>query len=327
MKRFGSILLAVLLFTGLCGCGQDAQPSTSSVPTTSAPTTITAGNVQSTTTGALVVTDPQGSAVTEADGSLVTTIVNTLPTTIRPVTKPDGSTVTKPDGTKETEVVVPPHITVSTDAQGTTHTSHVPEQTITTTTTTVATTNGADNATTTQVGTTADKNGSSTTTASHVTTGAATTVTTDVTTTTAATSVTATTVTTTTTAATTTTVTTTTTTTTTAKPTTTTTARPITLPSQGHKGDENIVIGAVSISGNTVTIEVKNTSKTLESEYGKSYFEYVCYDALGNEVKRDKINFGYIKANSSKICTFEVTDNTTKVELTGFAADYWSIPV
>ena len=65
----------------------------------------------------------------------------------------------------------------------------------------------------------------------------------------------------------------------------------------------------------------------IGSEEGKSYFEYTCYDKNNVKLKVDKIEFGYIAAKSSKICTFEIPKNTVMVELTDFKAEYWSKPV
>lgn len=142
MRRFGWIALCLFLVFALCACNK--QPSE---PVFSKPVSDVSGEGDSqsmttstTTTGALVVTDTQGVVVTSPDGSPVTTYVTGLPTSARPVTDPSGSTVTGVGGANKTEIVVPPHITVSTDAEGTTHTSHVTEHTITTTTSTTTTT-------------------------------------------------------------------------------------------------------------------------------------------------------------------------------------------
>lgn len=142
MRRFGWIALCLTLVVGLCACKKKPDEPVISKPVSDVSDAgdSTTSTTTTTTTGALVVTDTQGSAVTNPDGPLVTTHVTALPTTIRPVTDPNGTTVTEADGTNKTEIVVPPHITVSTDAQGTTHTSHVTEHTVTTTTTTTTTT-------------------------------------------------------------------------------------------------------------------------------------------------------------------------------------------
>ena len=156
MKRLGLIILCVLLAVALCACGKRPDAPVSSAPVSDAQPNGDAQSSTSTTTGALVVTDTQGTAVTNLDGSPVTTYVTALPTTIRPVTDPSGSTVTEENGTNKTEIVVPPHITVSTDAAGTTYTSYVPEQTVTTavTTPTTTTTTTTASATTTTTNTT-----------------------------------------------------------------------------------------------------------------------------------------------------------------------------
>ncbi len=265
MKRLGWIILCMLLVAALGACRK--QPDG---PVVSTPVSDVGGEGNSTTsttttptTGALAVTDAQGTAVTNPDGSLVTTHVTALPTTIRPVTDSSGSTVTQVDGTTKTEIVVPPHITVSTDAEGTIHTSYVTEHTITTATTATTTT--------------------TTTTAS--------------------------------------------TTTSTTKPTQQEVADSISLPAEGYSPDNRIKLGAVSLQDNTVTMIIKNISAVWESEPEKSYSEYTCYDKNNAILKADKIEFGYIPVKSDKTCTFEIPENTVRVVLTDFKAEYWSIPV
>ncbi len=270
MKRFGVILLSLLLVVGLCACvEQPSEPVSSALVSDDTPQ----GDAQSTTsstttTGALVVTDTQGTAVTNPDGTPVTTYVPSLPTTIRPVTDPSGSTVTEADGTNKTEIVVPPHITVSTDAQGTTYTSHVTEHTVTTTTTTTTTTE-----------TTSTTSSSTSSTAS------------------------------------------------TTKPTQQEVAGSVSLPAEGYSPDNRIKLGAVTLSDNVVMMVIRNISPVWEPDGDTAYFEYTCYDRNNNILKVDKIDFGYIPVKSQKTCTFEIPENTVKVMLTDFVAEYWSIPV
>lgn len=268
MKRFGAILLSLLLVTGLCACRKQPGEPVSSAPVADDTPQSDAQSTTSstTTTGALVVTNAQGTVVTNPDGTPVTTYVSSLPTAIRPVTDPSGITVTQEDGTNKTEVVVPPHITVWTDAEGTTHTSHVTEHTVTTTTsatTTTATTSSTVSSTT-----------SSTT-----------------------------------------------------RPAQQETAGSVSLPAEGYSPDNRIKLGKVTLQGNTVTMVIRNISKVWESEEGKSYFEYTCYNKNNEILKVDKIEFGYIPVKSQKICTFEIPENTVKVVLTDFEAEYWSKPI
>lgn len=265
MKRFGWIALCLALVVGLCACKKKPDEPVVSTPVSDvgdgdSQSQSTTSTTTTTTTEALVVTDTQGTVVTNIDGTPETTHVTALPTTVRPVTDPSGSTVTKEDGTVQTEVVVPPHITVSTDAQGTTHTSYVPVQTVTTTTTTEST---------------------STTESTTSTT----------------------------------------------KPTQQDAANTVSLPAEGYTPDNRIKLGEVTLSGNTVSMIIRNISAVWESEEGQSYFEYTCYDKNNRKLSVGKIEFGYIQAKGSKLCTFEIPENTVKVELTDFKAEYWSIPV
>jgi hypothetical protein len=268
MKRIAWILLCVLLVVGcLCGCSLKKDEAAGNPTTTAAPTTVTAvpSTTVTTTTGALVVTDAQGTVVTDTNGSVVTTHVTALPTTIRPVTDANGTTVTEADGTGKTEIVVPPHITVSTDAQGTTHTSHVTEHTITTTTTTTVTTTTSTTASTTS----------------------------------------------------------------TTKPTQQEVTVTVSLPAEGYTPDNRIKLGTVKLEGNTVTMVVKNISSIWETdaEDGKNYFEYTCYDKNNAKLSVGRIELGYMQVKSEKEFRFDIPENTAKVALTDFKAEYWSLPV
>ena len=275
MKRFELIFLCLLLVAALCSCNKQQDTPVVSTPVSDDSGTENSQSTTSatTTTGALVVTDAQGTALTNPDGSLVTTCGTGLPTTIRPVTDPSGSTVTQEDGTNKTEIVVPPHITVSTDAQGTTHTSHVTEHTVTTTTTT---------ATTTETTSTTSSTTSSTTTSSTAST---------------------------------------------TKPTQQEVAGSVSLPAEGYSPDNRIKLGAVTLSDNVVTMVIRNISPVWEPDGDTAYFEYTCYNKNNGILKVDKIDFGYIPVKSQKICTFEIPENTVKVVLTDFEAEYWSVPV
>ena len=101
----------------------------------------------------------------------------------------------------------------------------------------------------------------------------------------------------------------------------------VSLPAEGYTPDNRIKLGSVTLSDRMVTMEIRNISAAWESEEGKSYFEYTCFDKNNVKLKVDKINFGYIPAKSSKICTFEIPKNTVMVELTDFKVEYWSKPV
>ena len=130
---------------------------------------------------------------------------------------------------------------------------------------------------------------------------------------------------------TTTTTTTTTTTATATTTTTTTTTQPeepqVELPKRGYSPDNRIKLGDVTLSGQTVTMEICNASAVWEPEDGKSYFEYTCYDENGSALSVGKINFGYIQSKSSKTFTFDIPKGTVKVVLTDFKAEYWSVPI
>ena len=297
MKRIGLLLLCLILAVCLCACGNGGEkPDGSSAPSSDVDSTPETGDTDnaascatSTTIGALVVTDAQGGAVTNVDGSLVTTHVGALPTVVRPVTNAGGSTATEADGTVKTEIVIPPHITVVTDEVGTLHTSVVPEQTVTTTktnpapTSTTRPTAGSTNGAVTK--TTLATAATTGSTQSKVTTSAGTTGTT--------------------------------------KPTQQEGAQSVVLPKTGKKLHTYIVIGSVSLSGNEVSLELKNVSTGRETD-GESYFEYTCYDKNNVVLAVDKIEIGFIPTRSGKIYTFTIPENTDRVALTDCQAEYWS---
>ena len=237
MRRFAWIALCVLSALMLSACNNQSTRPTASTPSSNDRENIHASTSTTTTMGALVVTNTAGAVVTKSDGELVTTLVATPPTTIR--------TVTDAQGTSKTEVVVMPHITVATDVDGTIHTSHVTEHTITSTAT--SSTSQAANA--------------------------------------------------------------------------------IDLPKEGYMPDNNIMLGAVSCEKGIVSIEVRNVSSVWESDEGESYFEYTCYDKNNAVLAVGTIPFGYIPVKSSTRCTFAIPENTVKVALTDFHAEYWSAPV
>ncbi len=333
MKQWLALILCGLLMVGLCSCGCDiSHLATSSNPVP--------------TIGGLVVTDTDGSAVTDDDGSLVTTIVTGLPTSTRPVTDPAGSTVTKEDGTVETEVVIAPYITVSTDASGTTYTSLVPSNTTAGTTTTTTVTTGALVVTDGSGSPVTDGSGSLVTTivtglptsTRPVTDGSGSTVTKDdgtvetevvvpphITVSTDASGTTHTSLVPSNTTATT--ATTASTTQPTAGSSTEQVINGVTVPASGYAADNRIKLGTVSLNGNVLSLVVKNTSKAWETEDGKSYFLYVCYDKDNNMLQGGRINFGYIPVSSEKTCVLTLPDGTAKVALTDFKAEYWSKPV
>ena len=99
------------------------------------------------------------------------------------------------------------------------------------------------------------------------------------------------------------------------------------LPEEGYAPDKRICLGAVSLKNGVVTMEICNVSAIWETEDGKSYFEYTCYDIDGDVLAVDRINFGYIPTKSQKTVTFTIPESTARVELTDFNAEYWSVPI
>ncbi len=116
-------------------------------------------------------------------------------------------------------------------------------------------------------------------------------------------------------------------TTSTTKPTQQDISNAVSLPAEGYTPDNRIKLGEVTLADDLVTMVIKNISAVWESEDGKSYFEYTCYDKNNHKLEVGKIEFGYIPAKGQKICSFVIPENTVKVELTDFQVEYWSIPV
>ena len=97
----------------------------------------------------------------------------------------------------------------------------------------------------------------------------------------------------------------------------------VSLPAEGYSPDGKIQIGTVQLTGNTVSMEIKNITTRYETNQD-DYFEYTCYDEDGKELKRDRINFGRIYKQQSRVCTFDIPDNTATVELTDLKVEYWT---
>lgn len=121
---------------------------------------------------------------------------------------------------------------------------------------------------------------------------------------------------------------TTTTTTTTTAPTTTLPTKQeqvknVSLPAEGYTPDGKIQLGAVKLTGNTVSVEIKNITKGRETDQD-SCFEYTCYDEDGKQLKRGEIRFGRIHKQQSRTCEFTIPEDTVKVELTDFVVKYWT---
>ncbi len=99
----------------------------------------------------------------------------------------------------------------------------------------------------------------------------------------------------------------------------------VVLPAEGDSLDKRIKLGKVTLSGQTVTMVIRNTSSAWEAEDG--VLEYTCYDENNLPLLVSQIKFGSIWLKSEKTCTFDIPVGTVKVELTDIQVDYWSVPV
>lgn len=100
-------------------------------------------------------------------------------------------------------------------------------------------------------------------------------------------------------------------------------AKGIRLPAEGYSPDGKIQIGTVSLTGNTVSMEIKNITTKYQTNQD-DYFEYTCYDENDKVLKTDKIYFGRILKKQSRVCTFTIPDNTASVALTDLKVEYWT---
>lgn len=96
------------------------------------------------------------------------------------------------------------------------------------------------------------------------------------------------------------------------------------LPTVGYELDKRLRVKAVSLSGNTVTLEIENTSKLWVPEDDTSVC-YVCKDKGGKELKKEKITIGSIDGGTSKTYRFDIPTSAASVELSELEVNYWSV--
>ncbi|MEE1244488.1 MAG: hypothetical protein UHM16_02310 [Acutalibacteraceae bacterium] len=100
----------------------------------------------------------------------------------------------------------------------------------------------------------------------------------------------------------------------------------VSLPVIGQSLDERLKIKSISLSGNTVTLEIENTSKLWIPE-DDSFAYYTCMDKNNMQLKKEKILLGNIENGTPKTFFFEIPASTAKVELSDLKVDYWSVTV
>lgn len=98
----------------------------------------------------------------------------------------------------------------------------------------------------------------------------------------------------------------------------------IILPKVGYELDERLRVKAVSLSGNTVTLEIENTSKLWVPEDDTSVC-YICKDKNGKQLKKEKITIGSIEWDNSKTYSFDIPTSAASVELSELNVNYWSV--
>ncbi len=98
----------------------------------------------------------------------------------------------------------------------------------------------------------------------------------------------------------------------------------VSLPTVGYRLDERLRVKAVSLSENTVTLEIENTSKLWVPEDDTSVC-YICKDKNGKELKKEKITIGSIDGGTSKTYRFDIPTSSTSVELSELEVNYWSV--
>lgn len=105
----------------------------------------------------------------------------------------------------------------------------------------------------------------------------------------------------------------------------------ILLPAEGSKplpetdpGYKWLELGKSSHSNGVASLVVKNTSKGWETEQEKSFLSYVCYDKNDKELKRDKVNFGRIRAGESATAQITMPAGTAKLAIYGAETEFWT---
>lgn len=104
----------------------------------------------------------------------------------------------------------------------------------------------------------------------------------------------------------------------------------VSLPATGYDpdGKGRLLLGEVTLRGQTVYMEVCNISATWMTEE-TAYYQYTCYDKNGRVLTLSEETFGYIylgqlRAGRSKTYTFTLPQGTRRVEITGYHVPYWT---
>lgn len=95
------------------------------------------------------------------------------------------------------------------------------------------------------------------------------------------------------------------------------------LPEAGDKVGKYMIISAVDLSDNELSITFTNTSKVWEAG-ADSYVEFTYYDADSGELSTQKVELGIIEPGSTATCKLTLPSGTANVEATGYDFDYWS---
>lgn len=102
--------------------------------------------------------------------------------------------------------------------------------------------------------------------------------------------------------------------------------QPLVLPEAGESADEHIKISAVDLKDNKFSMTFENASKVWE--VGKnSYIEYTFYDSQQNVLGMENVKLGILKPGDDVNCTITIPEGTTKIQMTSFDFDYWSVIV
>lgn len=95
------------------------------------------------------------------------------------------------------------------------------------------------------------------------------------------------------------------------------------LPEAGDKVGKYMIISAVDLSDNELSITFTNTSKVWEAG-ADSYVEFTYYDADSGELSTQKVELGIIEPGSTATCKLTLPSGTANVKATRYDFDYWS---
>lgn len=100
----------------------------------------------------------------------------------------------------------------------------------------------------------------------------------------------------------------------------------VVLPEPGDKVDEHIVISAVALNGNKLSLTFTNASKVWEAGE-ESFIEFTYYAKDNSELGTEKVDVGAMNPSETASCELTLPENTSSIQVTDCDFGYWSILV